>query len=248
MAEFSDSPMSLTPRGDRYFDFFPAKYVTHYLEAYVDSHTYNGTTIRERIQFSTRVLNVSKQIDGWHLALNSNKVLRTRRLIDATGMTSRPFIPKHIGQNEFQGFQLHHKDFGLYQQKLFHDPVINSIAVLGGAKSAADVVYACAKAGKAVSWIIRKDGAGPAAFPAAKGRGLYKNSNDAFYTRFVATLLPSPFNARTWLYRLLQQTRVGIWLVRKFWDRADQENRRTADYSRDEGRAMGFENLEPDTP
>ena len=248
MAEFSDSPMSLPPSEDRYFDFFPAKYVTHYLEAYVDSHIYNGTTIRERIQFSTRVLNVSKHLDEWHLALTSDKVLRTRRLIDATGMTSRPFIPKHIEQNQFQGLQLHHKDFGQCQHKILHDPGINSIAVLGGAKSAADVVYACAKAGKAVSWIIRKDGAGPAAFPAAKGRGMYRNSNDAFYTRFVATLLPSPFNDRTWLYRLLQHTRVGIWLVRKFWDRADQDNRQNADYSRGEGRAMGFLNLEPDTP
>ena len=247
MAEFSDRPMNLPPSEDRYFDFFPAKYVTQYLEAYVDSLIYNGTTIRERVHFSTRVTNVSKRLDGWHLALDSTKVLRTPRLIDATGMTSRPFIPKYVGQNQFLGLQLHHKDFGQYQYKILHDPGINSIAVLGGAKSAADVVYACAKAGKTVSWIIRKDGAGPAAFTAAKGRGTYRNSNDAFYTRFVASLMPSPFNDRTWLYRFLQHTRVGNWFVRKFWDRVDQESRRLADYGREEGKAMGFENLEPDT-
>ena len=197
MAEFSDSPMNLPPSEDRYFDFFPAKYVTQYLEAYVDSHIYDGTTIRERIHFSTRVMNVSKRLDEWHLALDSDKILRTPRLIDASGMTSRPFIPKHVGQNQFLGLQLHHKGFGQYQHKILDDPGIDRIAVLGGAKSAADVVYACAKAGKAVSWIIRENGAGPAAFPAAKGRGMYQNSNDAFYTRFVASLMPSPFNDRT---------------------------------------------------
>ncbi len=34
------------------------------------------------------------------------------------------------------------------------------ITVLGGAKSAAHMAYACAKAGKSVSWVIRSSGSG----------------------------------------------------------------------------------------
>jgi len=43
-------------------------------------------------------------------------------------------------------------------------PIDKYITVLGGAKSAADMAYACAKAGKSVSWIIRSSGNGLAAF------------------------------------------------------------------------------------
>ena len=248
MAEFSDVPMNPPPKEDQYYNFFPAKYVTDYLESYVDSHIYNGITIRARIHFSTKVQKISKHLDKWQLTLSSGKVLKTRRLIDATGMTSRPFVPKISGQSLFQGVQLHHKDFGQQKLKILHEDAIKNIAVLGGAKSAADIAYACAKAGKNVSWIIRGDGAGPAAFLSAKGRGLYKSANDAFYTRFVSALLPSPFSEGSWLYRLLQQTKLGNWLVRKFWDRTDRENRRIADYGRVEGKSTGFRNLEPDTP
>ncbi len=34
------------------------------------------------------------------------------------------------------------------------------ITLLGGAKSAADMAYACAKVGKSVSWVIRSSGSG----------------------------------------------------------------------------------------
>lgn len=50
-------------------------------------------------------------------------------------------------------------------------PKVQRFAVLGGAKSAADVAYASAKAGKKVHWIIRASGNGPAALfhPSAGG-------------------------------------------------------------------------------
>jgi hypothetical protein len=48
--------------------------------------------------------------------------------------------------------------------------------------------------------------------------------------------------------RFLHGSKVGRWMVRKMWERVDRENRKKADFGRDEGRENGFASLEPDTP
>ncbi len=112
------------------------------------------------------------------------------------------------------------------------------------------MAYAAAKAGKTVSWIIREEGNGPAAFLAAEGKGPYRNANESFYTRFVASWLPNPFRfgLPTRTEQILHGTGVGRWMVRKLWESVDAKSRKKADYGRDEGRENGFANLEPDTP
>lgn len=161
-------------------------------------------------------------------------------------MTSQPNLPSLPGLETFQGLSLHHKDFG--QSDFLTDASRQHVAVLGGAKSAADVAYMAAKAGKTVSWIIREEGSGPAAFLACEGKGPYRNSNEGFYNRFVGSFLPCPFGGATFLPRALHRSRVGRWVVGRFWDGVDSEHRRTANFGREEGRKMGFGNLEPDTP
>lgn len=64
MAEFSDRPMAPPPDGNQYYGFFPARYVTKYLESYIGNHVYNETTIRDRIMFNTRVIDLKKTADG----------------------------------------------------------------------------------------------------------------------------------------------------------------------------------------
>ncbi|KAK0507822.1 hypothetical protein JMJ35_009711 [Cladonia borealis] len=247
MAEFSDRPMSPPPEQDQYYGFFRAHYLTKYLEAYVSDHIYNSQSIRQRIAFNVKVEGVEKTEDRlWTVTCRNGAQIKTAKLIDATGMTSIPNMPHVPGQEGFRGLLIHHKDFG--QSTFLDDPKKKNIAVLGGAKSAADVVYAAAKAGKNTSWIIRKEGAGPAALLSAEGRGPYLNSNESFYTRLVAGFLPNPFNNTSWLKRFLHGTAIGRWLVKRLWDGVDIDNRKKADYKRAEGREMEFENLEPDTP
>lgn len=247
MAEFSDRPMTPPPEEDQYYGFFPAKYVTEYLENYIDDHIYSGQTLRDRIIFSTPIRHIDKTADGlWTVFSYSGTTLKARKLVDATGMTSLPNVPHLQGQEEFQGTIIHHRDFG--QSSFLSNPEKQNVVVLGGAKSAADVAYASAKAGKDVSWIIREDGAGPAAFLEAKGGGPYRNSNERFYTRLVASFLPSPFEPKSYLSRFLHGTWLGMWMVATLWDRIDKESRRKVDYHRSEGVQLGFQNLEPDTP
>ncbi len=250
MAGFSDRPLPPIPASEQYYDYFPAKYITAYLESYINSHVHNDQTLRSRIRFNTTVTNISKLPNKiWQITCNPNsQIFTTPRLIDATGLTSLPCIPKIPGQDTFRSLAFHHKSFA--QSSFLEDLKRQHVAILGGGKSAADVAYASAKAGKTVSWIIREDGNGPAAFLGAEGKGPYKNLNNSFYNRFVASWSPNPFvfGQPTWVKRVLHGTSVGRWLVRIFWVGLDKESRTKADFGRDEGSEMGFSSLEPDTP
>ena len=262
MAEYSDAPLYPRPPVDeQYYGFFPAKYVTSYLEKYVDSHIYDDRSIRDRIRFNTKVVNVSKTFDGgpgWRLELQRNdKIdtdppdlpleLSTKKLIDATGLTSSPNIPFLPGQNRFQGLAIHHKSFGQHERAILDDSKNQNICVVGGGKSAADIAYACAKAGKDISWIIRKVGNGPAAFLSAEGRSGYENSNYAFYTRFTSMFLPCVFHPAGWCYEWLHRSKLGQWLLGKVWDGVDKKYRKTAGFGTGRGQGTEFDDLEPDT-
>lgn len=167
-------------------------------------------------------------------------------------MTSQPHIPNLPGSSDFQGKTLHHKSFGQSQSLLLEDASVQSICIVGGAKSAADVAYACATApaGRKIHWVIREEGNGPSAFFAAPAMSArYANSNEGFYNRFLASFLPNKFGKRWgWLKWLLQGTVPGRWYVKRLWDGFDKGLRGFLDYQREEGKAMGFANLEYDTP
>ncbi|KAL8752231.1 MAG: hypothetical protein Q9199_005892 [Rusavskia elegans] len=257
MAEFSDRLM--TPPPEQYYGFFPGKYTTAYLESYVDDHTYSGQTIRDRISFNSYVKSITKiqaadTADGanWEITYNGNRKVRTAKLIDATGMTSQPQIPTLPGSSDFKGRTLHHKSFGQSQTLLLEDPSVQNICIIGGAKSAADVAYACAKApvSRKIHWIIREDGNGPCAFFAAPAMTeRYVNSNEGFYNRFLASFLPNRFgNTWGWLKWLLQSTFLGRWYVKRLWDGFDKGLREFHEYQREEGKETGFANLEYETP
>lgn len=233
---------------DQYFGYFPAKYITSYLESYVDNHTYKNKTIRDRIMFNIRVQQVEPFKEGWAVSYQGGEPggLTTAKLIDATGLTSRPHIPTIQGQEEFQGLAMHQKEFG--QSSILSDPKIQCIAILGGAKSAADVAYASAKAGKEVHWIIRASGNGPAAlFPPSPG-AIWANSTESLHTNLMSALLPCPFGKPTMLSRFLQGTRLGRWLLKGVWNINNQQLRTLANFKRPEGLQKGFAALEPDTP
>ena len=265
MAEFSDRPMAAPPEEDQYYGFFPGKYTAEYLESYVDDHVYAGHTIRDRILFNARVDSIErfqasdvgedeKATMQWTITYGNDKRIHAAKVIDATGMTSQPEIPALPGISDFKGKTLHHKTFGQEESALLADPSIRNICILGGAKSAADVAYTFARASggtqENVHWIIREDGNGPCAFFAVQPISpRYANSNEGFYNRFLAGYLPSPFKRRWGLYKwLLQGTFIGRWYVKRLWDGCDTGLRALMNYQREEGKATGFANLEPDTP
>ncbi|KAL8938352.1 MAG: hypothetical protein Q9211_003252 [Gyalolechia sp. 1 TL-2023] len=255
MAEFSDRPMTPPPDEDQYYGYFPARYTTAYLESYVDDHNYAGQSIRDRILFNASVDSVFRTKEPgvqWTIVFNTSRTIRTSKLIDATGMTSQPNIPDLSGSSVFKGETLHHKSWGYEQSILLKDPSVRSICIIGGAKSAADVAYACAKSPRKqkIHWVVREDGNGPSAFFAAPAMSArYANSNEGFYNRFLGSFLPNRFGQKWgWLKWFLQGTAFGRWYVKRLWDGFDKGLRASLDYQREEGKQMGFANLEYDTP
>ena len=232
---------------ETYYDFFPAKYITQYLERFVDTKVYADKSLRQRIIFHSPVKEIEQNKEGgWHILRSDKQRLSTRKLVVAAGLTSQPNFPILPGYGSFTGTILHHKEFG--SSSILANPQVKHVAVLGGAKSAADIAYACAKAGRAVSWIIRASGSGPAAFASAQGIGPYKNSNELLYTRLAASLSPSVWMPRGWIERLLHGTAVGRRLVDRLWANIDADARRPADYDGRNSEKNGFSNLRPDTP
>ena len=264
MAEFSDRQMSPPPVEDQHFGFFPARYFTSYLESYVDDHIYAKRTIRDRILLNSCVENITrydpsdqehKSLNSkleWTITYNSNQQIHTSKLIDASGMTSQPEIPNLSGISEFKGKVFHHKLFGTEERAVLSDSTIQNICIIGGAKSAADVAYTFATAPdnkKNIHWIIRENGNGPSAFFAVEPISpRYANSNEGFYNRLLSGYLPSYFGRWTLWKWLLQWTCFGRRHVEKLWAGFDQGLRGLTDYQREEGKSMGFANLEPDTP
>jgi cation diffusion facilitator CzcD-associated flavoprotein CzcO len=251
MSGFSDVPLTVPPDAEVFNDIFEAKYVTEYLEKYLDSHVYAGTTLRERLRTGFAVERVVKVDDLWTvrgmvMTDNRSQFFRTKRLIVATGMTSAPKMPNFAGQDRFGGRILHQKDYGQFLSEGLSSH--HRIAVLGAGKSAADMVYGLAKAGNEVHWIIRKSGKGPGAFvnPADNAKGPFLNDPELSATRLFATLSPSCFNKPSWWTWFLHNTWLGERILKGVWDGADEKCKRIGNFHQREGALDGFEQLESD--
>ena len=249
MACFSDAPIEQTPLDEHFHGFFPAKRVTEYVEEFANSRIYAGRSLRERIVFNEKVVRIKFEAETkvWAIETAAYRDLRTRKLMVCSGLTSVPNMPTLPGQEDFKGTIIHHRDFG--SSRLFEDPAVSHVAVLGGAKSAADVAYAAAKAGKQVSWIIRKNGSGPGALVPAKGVGPYKNSNEVLYTRLSGMLTPSIWSPESWLLRMLHATTLGRGLVDSIWARFDADASKAGERQKPSAENMeeNWKNLQPDT-
>ena len=272
MAEFSDQPLPPIPEVDQYYGFFPARYVAEYLESYIESHVYAGTTLSSRIRTKSRVMKLNKDPNDeqWHVHIcehtGKQHEVTAPRIIDATGLTSSPNIPSIPGLDEFAGKKVHQMDVA--QSDILANDKEHHVVVIGGAKSAADLAYASAKAGKHVFWVIRKNGSGPASFASARGSGPYKNSNESVYTRLTALFLASIFTDTSRSGRsfagcvewMLYRTSIGIAIFGWIWERITARAWKEAGYTtrqlsianetssdKNDPRGTGFHHLQPDT-
>ena len=104
-AEFSDVIVPRPPENDTYYDFSKAKYTTQYLEECVDKHNFAGRTLRERIQFGTQVRRVLKVDGKWVVSVGDKTrdtgTFRSTKLIVATGLTSKQYMPSLPGREKF---------------------------------------------------------------------------------------------------------------------------------------------------
>lgn len=234
------------------YDLFRAKYTTKYLEDYVDDKRHAGQTLRDRIQFNTHVESI-KKVDGkWRFTCfdtiaKARRTLFSSRVMMANGQASLPNMPNFPGQDNFQGKIIHSIDFG--QSDVIQNKSVQHVAVIGAGKSAADMVYEAVKAGKTVSWIVRKTGngsLGPAALAPINLPTPYRNGVEASQARIMASLQPCyliPY--RSWWTWFLHSTTLGAKLVGKIFSALDNTVRKYAGY-RTRKSDKGFEKLEYD--
>ena len=238
-------PMPRPPEDDIYYEFFKAKYTTNYLEQYLDFHRFANQSLRDRIQFGFKVDTIKKSDNVW-IITSDTAIFRASKVIVASGLTSTPNIPELPGIEHFEAPVVHQESYG--QSSVLSSVNVQNVTVVGGGKSAADMVYASVKAGKSVSWIVRASGTGPAFFVSPKGKGPYKNAFQIGSTRIVSTLSPSILNPDTWWTRFLHKTNTGQKIVNSVWGGADKETRENADFYKRPNALTGFENLNPKTP
>ncbi|OKL57961.1 hypothetical protein UA08_06761 [Talaromyces atroroseus] len=206
--EYSFYPMKkkgLTP--DRYIS---GNTIHEYLNSFAQDYD-----LMRRIRLNTTVENVEKMAGGgWRLDILKEKPLWATKLIVASGVSSKPYIPTW----PMEGFTkpiIHSAQIGTSLDAL-HDPSVKQVTVLGAAKSAYDTVFLLLKAGKQVDWIIRDKGSGPLAIMPPRLFGIF-NTVDVMGTRALAAFSPAILNTRGAWYQLLHKNFLGRFVTMKFW-------------------------------
>lgn len=251
MLGFSDVMFEVPDGASSYHGTCEAKYLTQYLEDYVDSHFYCGKSLRSRIYLSHKVIKVERlESGGWTVAIDTGNLIEFQcsKLVVATGFSSQPKMPQLPNQIVFKGDICHHRDFGHFSKTALKSAECRNIIVLGSGKSATDMAYQAVKKGKHVSWILRRDGTGPALFFPAQGDGRrYENSTEASVTRIAQLTSPSSFMPKTRLLKLIHETQYGRRYIAEKITSVDKACHDAANYDEREGARPSFHRLKSTT-
>ena len=238
MLEFSSYPMS--PPKEMFYHLCSGDHVYQYLDQFSESTKFGGKTISDRIHFNSEVEQIYKSGDVWVVRTSSGVEACSGKLIMATGPTSIPSMPPFLREKTSVPV-LHSKDLARNSEFLVSSAV-QDVTVIGGSKSAFDAVYLLARAGKNVSWVIRRGGQGPGNLAMADGGGLFKNSHEIISLKLVAKTSPCIFEPENGWTRALHQWRIGRWLVKGIWTMVSAMWQASAKYQRDDN----FAQLKPD--
>ena len=111
---------------------------------------------------------------GW--TMDYQRLVRAKKLTNATGMTSQPHILAISGLDHLKGRNPHQKTFG--RSTFLQKWTMKNVVVLGWAKRTTNVALIPAKARTTVSWVVCRDGDGTAVYLASKRMSeLYASSD-----------------------------------------------------------------------
>lgn len=236
--------MTVPPDAKLIYNLPEAKHVTNYLEDYCDNHVYEGKTIRDRMVFNCDVKAITKIDGAWEIktvVTGEKKTFQCPKLVMASGLYTLPNIPNLPGVDQFAGKVIHQKDFGT--SKILDDDKVKNVIVMGGGKSAGDMVYASLKVGKTVSWLLREGGSGTAAFSEPKGIMGYRNAPEIASTRLISLFTPSIYTPQTLFARFCHGTAYGRSLMRYIFSTTDKGTLAYGNFNAREGAREGFHKL-----
>ena len=249
---FADVPLTLPEDAPRLYDTFPARYVSQYIEDYVRSHVYSNRSLYDRIWRKSEVSNVERISTGWKLDLKGppTRSIRCSRLAVASGLTSQPNMPDFPRHPDWASPILHHRDFGTHSQAILSTTSpYKQITILGGGKSAADMIYAAINTNPnlKVNWIIRRTGEGPGFFLHAAPSDRYRNAAEPMLSQNATQLNPSAFRTLLPDFQSLHQEPSGRVIMDQRSLAADERAKGWANYRGREDALLNFKHLEPST-
>ncbi|KAL2267177.1 hypothetical protein VTJ83DRAFT_4454 [Remersonia thermophila] len=218
--EFPDFPMDSDEFGVKPGEHIPGEAIHQYLTEYARKFG-----ILSNIRYRCKVDSAEHQAGpegGWILNLQQEEGqdrqrIYARKLVVATGMTSEPVLPTIAGQEQFESPLFHSKDVGKHADTL---ESAKRLAVLGGAKSAWDFVYAYASRGVQVDWIIRESGHGPMWMAPPYVTPLKKRLEKLVHRRLTSWFSPciwGDVDGYPWARRFLHSTALGRAITNTFW-------------------------------
>ncbi|KAK2593874.1 hypothetical protein QQS21_008394, partial [Conoideocrella luteorostrata] len=224
--EYPDFPMSEDVYGVQDGQHIPAAVLHRYLTDFARQF---GVLARTR--FNTRVDALQAKKDHtWDVHISpssgchspetgSPEVLPAKKIIIATGLTSRPNIPSYPGQETLTSTFFHAKEFCHRSDTV--DSCENAV-VIGAGKSAFDCAYAFATEGSKaqVQLVIRPTGQGPVWLCPPYVTPFKRAMEELLNTRLLTWFSPCPWGGEDGfgLARgFLHGTAVGRFLTRNFW-------------------------------
>lgn len=228
--EFSDFPMDLERYSLEPWQHIPGHTVHQYL---FDFAKHFGLVQRMRLQttidccvlgqggiWTIEYTDASdRAVDG--AATQRSGTVLARNLVIATGVASKPSVPKFPGHETFQGHLFHAKELRSHAHLL--DAAKQHIVVIGGNKSAWDACYLAAQRAApdaTVHMLLRPSGRGPSWL---WRRGPQIGSLNLTYitsTRIFTMFDPSPMHS-AWK-RFFQRSVVGRFVCNLFWRTLDR--------------------------
>jgi hypothetical protein len=218
MYEHPDFPMDEQRFGVKKGEHIPAETMLKYLQAFTNE---NG--IEQFLRLNTWVDLIKKHGEEWKLQCTSaSKKLEicTKKLVIAVGNTNEPSMPQYHTSSTFQPPVIHSKDFPAQYSSIVK-PGKHTL-VIGAAKSAWDVAYACATQPDAtVTLLIRPSGSGPAYVAPSHVTPFTLWLEKLVFTRFFGFMSPCPWAKSTgpegWMRAFLHRTRIGRKIIAGFF-------------------------------
>ncbi|POS73654.1 hypothetical protein DHEL01_v207952 [Diaporthe helianthi] len=221
--EFSHFPMTPGRFDVQEGHHIPGQAVHEYLTQFAEQFD-----LSSRLQLRQRVETAELLDNGsWSLRIIStdpgpgteSRTVVTKRLVVATGLTSKPFIPKFAGDQEFNRPLFHAKEL---RDRTGEIEKARSVVVLGGNKSAWDTCFFAANSGAHVHMVMRPDGGGPSwVWPVVFSPfniSVQRLATTRFFTWFDPCIWGESRGAVAWIRWALHGTRLGRAVVSKFWN------------------------------
>lgn len=224
--EFGDFPMVPEKYGAKGLEHIPGE-VVHAYFCDVAAHY----CINSNLRLETKVQSATLQEDGrWAIKLKPINaphqrvtILVATKLVLATGLTSKPYIPIFPGQEDFGVPILHSKEL---KQSSSYSSILQNCRCLGWNKSAWDACYSAAMSGSRVHMVIRPSGGGPSyLWPRSFSWGPFNLSLALLSgTRLFIPFGPTPYGKIgpfAFLRYLLHRTHIGQRICQFLWNRLD---------------------------